>query len=56
LLANQQLIHGKPVLVAIAAALASQKRPAIVADRLKALLSRLANESLYQANKSNAGG
>jgi len=56
LLAKPQLIDGKPVLVEMAAALASQKTPAIVADRLKALLSRLVNESLSQANKSNAGG
>ncbi len=55
LLGDNDLCDGKPTLEAIARILHTPNHNTVVADRLKALLARVMNESLSQANKSNAG-
>jgi len=52
---NQELKSGKPTIEAISEFLSSSSSPPISQDRLKSLVARVVNESLSQANKSNAG-
>ncbi|WP_171118492.1 hypothetical protein [Ruegeria sp. HKCCA5463] len=46
---------GKPTIAAVAEHLLSSEASPVAKDRLKSLVARVVNESLSQANKSNAG-
>ena len=54
-LGDDELSVGKPTILLISKFLSTDSASPVAADRLKSLVARVVNESLSQANKSNAG-